>query len=179
MALKRKKVLFVDDDAELLGIIQQLMGGLAGETWGIFAAADVSKARGLLQEQKIDLLVLDIHMPVVDGLQFLNLLQRKFPNVLKVVLTGDATDQNRATGLSNGAEWFLEKPRDEGGWRSIYATLHELTRFQPEEGFHGVLRRVGLQDVLQMECLARNSSVLKIHAGGVHGTIFVKEGQIV
>jgi hypothetical protein len=57
--------------------------------------------------------------------------------------------------------------------------LHELTRFQPEEGFRGVLRRVGLQDVLQMECLARNSSLLKIHAGSVHGGIFVKDGQII
>jgi CheY-like chemotaxis protein len=139
----------------------------------------VSKALGILQEQRIDLLVLDIHLPVVDGLQFLNLLQRKFPNVLKVMLTGDATEHHRATCLSNGAELFLEKPRDEGGWHSVYATLHELSRFQPEEGFRGVLRRVGLQDVLQMECLARNSSVLKINAGSAHGSVFVKDGQII
>ena len=178
MPQKPKRILFVDDETGLLDFIRQLMGHFAGPAWEIFTAPDVSKALGILQEHRIDLLVLDIHMPVVDGLQFLNLLQRKFPNVVKVVLTGDATEQHRATCLSNGAELFLEKPRDEGGWRSIYATLHELTRFQPEEGFRGVLRRVGLQDVLQMECLARNSSVLKIHGGGVHGTIFVKEGQI-
>jgi CheY-like chemotaxis protein len=179
MPQKPKRILFVDDETGLLDFIRQLMSHFAGPAWEIFTAPDVSKALGILQEHKIDLLVLDIHMPVVDGLQFLNLLQRKFPNVLKVVLTGDATEQHRATCLSNGAELFLEKPRDEGGWRSVYATLHELTRFQPEEGFRGVLRRVGLQDVLQMECLARNSSVLKIHAGGVHGTVFVKEGQII
>jgi CheY-like chemotaxis protein len=176
---KRKRILFVDDELGLLDFIRQLMGHFAGPAWEIHTAPDVSKALGIMQEYKIDLLVLDIHMPVVDGLQFLNLLQRKFPNVLKVVLTGDATEHHRATCLSNGAELFLEKPRDEGGWRSVYATLHELTRFQPEEGFRGVLRRVGLQDVLQMECLARNSSVLKIHAGGAHGMIFVKEGQII
>jgi len=179
MAQKRKRILFVDDEVGLLDFLQQLMGHFAGPAWEIFTAPDVSKALGILQEQKVDLLVLDIHMPVVDGLQFLGLLQRKFPNVLKVVLTGDATEHHRATCLSNGAELFLEKPRDEGGWRSIFATLHELTRFQPEEGFRGVLRRVGLQDVLQMECLARNSSVLKIHAGSAHGTVFVKEGQII
>ena len=176
---KKKRILFVDDEVGLLDFLQQLMGHYAGPAWEIFIAPDVSKALGILQEQKIDLLVLDIHMPVVDGLQFLNLLQRKFPNVLKVVLTGDATEHHRTTCLNNGAELFLEKPRDEGGWRSVYATLHELTRFQPEEGFRGVLRRVGLQDVLQMECLARNSSVLKIHAGSVHGTVFVKDGQII
>lgn len=179
MAQKRKKILFVDDDASLLDILRQIMGHFAAGAWEIFTAEDVSKALAVLQEHRVDLLVIDIHMPLVDGLQFLNLLQRKYPNVLKVVLTGDATEHHRATCLSNGAELFLEKPRDEGGWKSVYATLHELARFQPEEGFHGVLRRVGLQDVLQMECLARNSSVLKIHAGNAHGTIYVKDGQII
>ena len=179
MAHKRKRILFVDDEVGLLDFLRQLMGHFSGNAWEILTAPDVSKALGILGEQRVDLLVLDIHMPLVDGLQFLNLLQRKYPNVLKVVLTGDATEHHRATCLSNGAELFLEKPRDEGGWRSVYATLHELTRFQPEEGFRGVLRRVGLQDVLQMECLARNSSVLKIHAGSVHGTVHIKDGQII
>lgn len=179
MPQKRKKILFVDDDVSLLEVLRQLMEHFSGGAWEIFTAPDVSKALGVLQEHRFDLLVLDIHMPLVDGLQFLNLLQRKHPDVLKVVLTGDATEQHRVASLSNGAELFLEKPRDEGGWRSVYATLHELTRFQPEEGFRGVLRRVGLQDVLQMECLARNSAVLYIHAGSVEGKVYVKEGQII
>src|SRR5207247_4850135 len=105
--------------------------------------------------------------------------QRQYRNLLKVVLTGDATENYRASCLSSGAELFLEKPRDSGGWHSVYATLHELTRFQPEEGFRGVLRRVGLQDVLQMECLARSSSLLKINTGSIEGLVYVKDGQIV
>lgn len=179
MPQKRKKILFVDDDVSLLEVIQQLMGHFAGGLWEILTAPDVSKALGVLQEQQIDLLVIDVHMPLVDGVQFLGLLQRKYPNLLKVVLTGDATEHYRAACLSSGAELFLEKPRDEGGWRSVYATLNELARFQPEEGFRGVLRRVGLQDVLQMECLARSSTVLKIHAGSVQGVVYVKNGQII
>lgn len=179
MPQKRKKILFVDDDVNLLVILQQIMTKFSGNAWEVLTAPDVSRALGSLQNHKIDLLVIDIHMPLVDGLQFLNLLQRKYPNILKVILTGDATDQNRATSLSSGAELFLEKPRDSGGWQSVYATLHELTRFQPEEGFHGVLRRVGLQDVLQMECLARNSSLLMISAGSVRGAVYVKDGQII
>jgi CheY-like chemotaxis protein len=179
MPPKRKKILFVDDDMSLLEVLQQLMAHFAGTAWEIFTAPDVSKALGVLQEQPIDLLVIDVHMPLVDGVQFLGLLQRKYPNALKVVLTGDATEHNRATCLSSGAELFLEKPRDEGGWQSVYATLNELARFQPEEGFRGVLRRVGLQDVLQMECLARSSTILKIHAGVVQGVIYLKEGQII
>jgi CheY-like chemotaxis protein len=179
MPQKRKKILFVDDDESLLEVLRQIMGHFAGGSWEVLTAPDVSQALGVLQEQRIDLLVIDVHMPLVDGVQFLGLLQRKYPNVLKVVLTGDATEHYRAACLSSGAELFLEKPRDEGGWRSVYATLNELARFQPEEGFRGVLRRVGLQDILQMECLARSSTVLKIHAGSVQGVVYVKEGQII
>ena len=179
MLQKRKKILFVDDDASLLEVLGQMMVHFSGGAWDVLTALDVSKAMSILQEQQIDLIVLDLHMPHVDGLQFLNLLQRKYPNLPKVVLTGDATEHYRATCLSNGAELFLEKPRDEGGWRSVYATLQELTRFQPEDGFRGVSGRAGLPDVLQMECLARHSVVLKISAGTVHGSIFMKDGQII
>jgi CheY-like chemotaxis protein len=179
MPQKRKKILFVDDDVALLDLLRQMMGSFSHGAWDVLTAPDVSKALSILQSERVDLLVIDIHMPLVDGLQFLNLLQRKYPNILKVVLTGDPSDHYRALCLSNGAELFLEKPRDEGGWRTVHATLHELTRLQPEEGFRGVLRRVGLQDVLQMECLARNSTLLQIQAGSTQGMVYVKEGQII
>lgn len=176
---RRKTVLFVDDDVSLLEIVRQLMGHFAGGQWEVLTAPDVSTALGILQEQRVDLLVFDIRMPVVDGLQFLKLLQRKFPNLLKVVLTGYATEETRAACLNDGAELYLEKPSNHDGWQGIHATLHELARFQPEEGFRGVLRQVGLQDVIQMECLARHSVVLKVSAGMVEGKVFVKDGQIV
>ncbi len=175
----QNKVLFVDDDLAFLETIQSLMAHYAGDRWQIFTAPNVSGALGLLQEHAFDLLVVDMQMPVVDGLQFLKLLQRKYPNLLKVALTGFATADYRAACLSSGAELFLEKPRVEGGWQSLYATLNELVKFQPEEGFHGVLRRVGLQDVLQMECLARSSVVLEITTSVLQGNVFIQDGQII
>lgn len=179
MAQERKNVLFVDDDAGLLEVVLQLMARYAGQSWQIFIASDVSQSLAALQQQRIDLLVIDIHMPVIDGLQFLNLLKRKYPDVMTVVLTSDFSDGLRATCLSNGAELFLQKPTSEQGWKEVYSMLDQLVKFQPEEGFRGVLRRVGLQDVLQMECLARNSAVLSVKAGELHGQVFVKAGDIV
>src|SRR6185503_5789251 len=90
-----------------------------------------------------------------------------------------ATESYRAACLSNGAELYLEKPTSREGWNGLYTTLKELVRLQPEEGFRGVLRRVGLQDVLQMECLARSSSVLEISTNQARGSVFVQDGQIV
>src|SRR5437762_6873783 len=154
MPQKKSKVLFLDDDQSFLEAVKGLMACYAGGDWEILTASDTGEALRMVQEQHVDLLVVDVHMPVVDGLQFLSLLQRKYPAILKVVLTGDATEDYRAACLSNGAELFLQKPATPGGWQSVYTTLNALVGFQPEEGFRGVLRRVGLQDILQMECLA-------------------------
>lgn len=173
------KVLFVDDDVRFLELVQSLMAEYAGPAWEIFVTADTAQALALLQAHQIDLLVTDVHMPVVDGLQFLKLVQRKYRDLLKIVLTGDTTGAYRAACLSSGADLFIEKPRAMGGWQAIYANLSELVRFRPQEGFRGVLKKVGLQDILQLECLARSSSVLELSAGDVRGTIFIHEGQIV
>jgi len=142
-------------------------------------APDAAHGLGLIHEHKIDLLVIDVRMPIMDGLQFLALLHRNYPNLLKVALTGNVTENYRAACLSNGAELFLEKPTSQDGWKNLYSTLKELVRLQPEEGFRGVLRRVGLQDVLQMECLSRSSSVLEISTSDTRGSVFVQDGQIV
>jgi CheY-like chemotaxis protein len=123
--------------------------------------------------------VIDVQMSVMDGIQMLSLLNRGHPNVQKVVLTGHASEKYRAACLSNGAELFLEKPTNPSGWQSLYGVLNELVKFRPEEGFRGVLRRVGLQDVIQMECLARSSSVLEISNTRASGRIYIDTGQIV
>lgn len=172
-------VMLVDDDQALLETLRLLLVELSGQTWQVHTASDSAQALALLQKQPMNLMVVDIHMPMVDGLQFLKLVHRKYPSLAKVVLTGDNTGTYRDACLNSGAELFLEKPRSQGGWPGVFATLHELVRLQPEEGFQGVLRRAGLQDILQMECLSRNSSLLQITGTAGSGSIFIKDGQIV
>jgi len=179
MSTNRTTVLFVDDDVGFLEVVQNLMLKLSEDTWEVLVAPDAAHGLGLIHERKIDLLVIDVRMPVMDGLQFLALLHRNYPSLLKVTLTGNATESYRAACLSNGAELYLEKPTSREGWNGLYTTLKQLVRLQPEEGFRGVLRRVGLQDVLQMECLARSSSVLEISTSQARGSVFVQDGQIV
>lgn len=155
------------------------MSHLAGDSWEIQTASSAGEALAMLQQHPFDLLVLDINMPVLDGVQFLGLLQRRFPNLIKAGLTGETDEKRRTACLNAGAELCLEKPRVAGGWESIFTTLDGLLKLHPEEGFRGVLRKVSLQDVIQMECLSRNSSVLEIAAGGRQGRVFIEDGQIV
>ena len=175
-----KKVLFVDDNLQFLEMIERLMGNWSKGEWQIFLAQNAGKALIILQEQAIDLAIVDVQMPVVDGIQFLALLNRKYPAVQKVTLSAYADDASRAACLNHGAELFLEKPRDPADLEIIFATLLELARHKPTiSGFRGVLRQVSLQDVIQMECLNRNSSILEINAGPWQGEIFIKDGAII
>jgi CheY-like chemotaxis protein len=174
-----KRLLFVDDNADFLAIVQTILGGIAGEKWELYTAQNTGMALQVLQDNQVDLVVVDMHMPVVDGFQFLALLSRKHPNVPKAVMTSDVSEAHRAACLSRGAEAFLQKPALPQDWQTIYATLSELMKSQVEEGFRGVLRRVGLQDVLQMECLSRNSSVLEVQTRNAQGAIYIHNGQII
>ena len=174
-----RRVLFVDDDPQFLELTQELMGVFSGGQWEVTTAANASAAFAALQDHAVDLVVIDVQMGVMDGIQLLSLLNRGHPNVQKVVLTGFANENYRAACLSNGAELFLQKPTNQEGWRSLFTALNELLKYKPEEGFRGVLRRVSIPDVLQMECLARNSSVLEISNGPMQGSIFVEEGSII
>ncbi len=179
-AAQLRKVLFVDDNLQFLEMIERLMGQWSAGEWQIFTALNAGKALLILQEHSIDLAVIDVQMPVVDGIQFLALLSRKYPSVQKVTLSAYGDEASRSACLSHGAELFFEKPRDPADLEIIFSTLRELARQKGgSTGFRGVLRHVSLQDVIQMECLNRNSSILEVKALKWTGQIFIREGAII
>ncbi|HUJ76089.1 MAG TPA: response regulator, partial [bacterium] len=176
---KRKAFLFVDDDAAFLSGIQQLFAEMAHGRWDVFAAENHAQALALLAKLRVDVVVLDIGMPGMDGIQFLQLLGRTHPGQQVVMLTGDPSEEKRKTCLESGAVLFLEKPVVADGYAAIFSALDTLAGALPQGGFRGMMRRVGLQEVLQMECLGRKSSVLDVFTGKVHGRIFISDGAIV
>jgi len=176
---RQHQILFVDDEDVFLETIRDLFVILSNNTWRIHCAASADRALEILKLNKIELAIVDIVMPVLDGTQFLRILQRRYPDLKKAVLTGNATGETRSTCLANGADLFIEKPRSAEGLKSIFIMLDELITWTPREGFQGLLRRVGLQDVIQMECLGRNSSILEISDQQLRGRIYIENGSII
>ena len=176
---KRKQFLFVDDDTGFLNGIRQVFSEMARGSWEIFTAENHAQALGVLRQQPVDVVVLDLDMPVMDGLQFLRLLGRTHPGQQVVILTGRANEESRKACLESGAALFLEKLITPDGFSAVFSALDELAAALPQEGFRGMMRRVGLQEVLQMECLGRKSSVLEVFTENARGRIFIEEGSIV
>jgi CheY-like chemotaxis protein len=176
---RQQQVLFVDDEKYFLEMIRPLFADWSHNAWNIEVALSADQALAILKTRTFDLVVVDVNMPVLDGVQFLTILTRRYPDVRKAALTGLASEEKRAACLANGAELFIEKPRSKDGLKSIFAMLDELVTWKPQAGFQGMLRRVGLQDVIQMECLGRNSSVLDVKDRQVTGRIYIQDGRII
>ena len=174
-----RQVLFVDDEPDFLLVVQETLAPLSAGHWVIHCASTTDAALERLKQQKMDLVVVDMNMPLLDGIQFLNLLAKRYPDLKKVTLTAFAAEEKRSACLAAGAELFIEKPHSDEGFKSVFAMLDDLMNWTPQQGFQGMLRRVGLQDVIQMECLGRNSSVLEVYNEHVLGRIYIEEGSII
>jgi CheY-like chemotaxis protein len=175
---RRKTFLFVDDDVDFLAGVREIFAGMSRGLWEIATADNHSKALAELGRQPKDVVVLDVNMPVMDGLEFLRLLRRTHPGQQVVMLTARTDEATRAACLENGAALFLHKLLTPEGFEGVFSALDALAGAVPQTGFRGMMRRVGLQEVLQMECLGRKSSVLEIFAGKTRGRIFIRDGAI-
>jgi CheY-like chemotaxis protein len=175
---KKPHVLFVDDSMAFLETFSRLCSVFANNTWEIHSAMTADRALAILQENPIDLVVLDIGIPVVDGIQLLGIVNQRYPGVKIAVMTGNATESNRAACLSNGAELFIEKPVSPDGIRVVFNMLTDLMAWAHREGFSGALRQVGLQEVIQMECIGRHSSILEIRNRQLRGQIYIEAGAV-
>jgi CheY-like chemotaxis protein len=176
--VRTKRILVVDDDTAFTGLFKEFLLSHRPGAWVVHTADHYAPALACLKENPVDLIVLDVNMPVMDGLQFLTLLKRTHPAIPVVMLTALATPENRALGIKNGAALFLDKTEVAGDLTKIYAALENIAT-APTEGFRGMLRQVGLPDVLQMECLNRKSSVLEVTASNDAGRIFIEDGSII
>lgn len=175
---RKSQILLVDDSMAFLETIGELFEHLADGAWEIHKASAADEALKLLQQHRMDLAVFDIGMPLLDGMQLLGIVHKRYPEMKKVILTGNATETHRATCLANGAELFLEKPASSEGIRFVFNVLKDLIVWQQREGFSGTLRQVGLSDVVQIQCLGRNSCVLGVLNPQMSGEIFFHCGTI-
>jgi CheY-like chemotaxis protein len=171
------QVLLVDDSLAFLELFGDLCAEFSRQTWQIHRANSADTALALLRETVVDLVLLDISMPMLDGLQLLGIINRRYPGLKIAVMTGSATEGKRADALANGAELFLEKPVTTEGMRSVFNMLQDCLSWN-REGFTGALRQVNLQEVIQVECNGRHSSILEIRNPEMRGQIYIEAGAV-
>lgn len=102
------KVLLVDDEQDILDVLSEWLT-LSG--YQVQTASDGMKAIALAKQERFDLVISDLHMPGVTGLQLLAMLKALDPTVTIIILTGQGTMQDAIAALREGRAFdFLQKP---------------------------------------------------------------------
>ena len=104
--MSTQTVLLADDDAKIRELLELY---LTKEGFAVVHASDGAEAILKAQQLKPDLIVLDIMMPVMDGMEVCRQV-RKFSRVPVIMLTARLEDEDRIQGLELGADDYVSKP---------------------------------------------------------------------
>jgi len=176
---KQHKILILDDDEQLLELYQELLQELPSKP-EVRVSNSGARAIALLESEPFTLLITDLRMPKMDGLQVLAIVRRKYPYLRIIVLTGVLDEEYRSRAYAQGVDMFWQKPSSAEEFKLFKDCIESLLDrdIQSEGGFRGMQSK-GLVDLIQLECLSQSSAVLHISQGGVSGRIWVQSGEII
>ncbi|NEW08342.1 response regulator transcription factor [Paenibacillus sp. SYP-B3998] len=99
-------ILLVDDEKEIIDLLAIY---LKNEGYQLLRAADGAEALRVLQKEEVDLIVLDIMMPKMDGIEACFKI-REHKNMPIIMLSAKSQDMDKIWGLSSGADDYMSKP---------------------------------------------------------------------
>jgi DNA-binding NtrC family response regulator len=102
-----EKVLLIDDEKDFLDVMAERMRNRGME---VTTASSPLEALELVAQESFDAIILDLQMPEMDGLEALEKIKAKKPELQIILLTGHATVQKGVEAMKLGAMDLLEKP---------------------------------------------------------------------
>ena len=120
------RLLVVEDEKKVASFVRK---GLEEEGYAVDVAADGESGLELALDQVHDLIILDIHLPRMNGLRVLQELRRKKVKIPVLLLTVRATIEDKVLGLDAGADDYLTKPF---AFQELVARVRALLRRRAE-----------------------------------------------
>ena len=119
-----KRLLIVDDEETLTFSLYQSFIN-APVDCEVLTAATAEEALQKLETGPFDLVITDIAMPGMDGLELLHWIKRKYPQTKVIVITAYGSDERQERAYQLGAERYIEKPFDIKELKSLVLNLIE------------------------------------------------------
>lgn len=102
------KILFVDDEINVLKSLERLM---LDEEWHCHFINSAAQALDFLKTESVDLIVSDVMMPEMDGIQLFSEVRKRYPEIVRLFLTGYAKQDNVVKALTEGyTQQIISKP---------------------------------------------------------------------
>ncbi|HMM20234.1 MAG TPA: response regulator transcription factor [Selenomonadales bacterium] len=157
-------ILIADDDAKIRDLLKLYF---SKEGFGVVEAGDGAETIVKVQQSKPSLVILDLMMPVLDGMETCRQI-RKFSPVPIIMLTACGEDDERILGLETGADDYVTKPFNP---REVVARVKAVLRRVPE-------RLPGETDVLRFPDLEINRTEYSVAAFGQTVSLTPKEVEL-
>ena len=161
------KILVVDDEALL---VKGIRFNLQHDGYEVITGCDGVEAVELAQSQNPDLIVLDIMMPRLDGLEACSKI-REFSNVPIILLTAKADDMDKLLGFDRGADDYLTKPFNV---LELKARIRALLRRSGAAAVKEAPRNALVGGSIRLDLDARNA-----YKGGVLADLTAKEFDVI
>jgi DNA-binding NtrC family response regulator len=131
--MEKPIILLVDDEERFLVTTRKVLDKKGYE---VLTAASGAEALSTLEEKIVDVVILDVKMPGMDGIATLKEIKRRHPLVEVIMLTGHGTLESAVEGLKCGATDYLTKPSDIG---ELLVKVDEA--FEKKQGLEEKIRR--------------------------------------
>jgi CheY-like chemotaxis protein len=174
---KRHKILILDDDNDWLNLCREILSQLPSQP-EIHTVTTGARALSLLEAEPFRLLICDLKMPRMDGLQVLSIVRRRFPALRTVVLSALEDEEFRSRAYAMGVDLFWLKSDMQRSTQMFLECLESLLGRDEDGGFRGIQSK-SLMDIIQMECLSRSSTVLRITRGPLVAKIWIRDGELI
>ncbi|ENA33284.1 MULTISPECIES: sigma-54-dependent transcriptional regulator [Pseudomonas] len=126
--MNRQKVLIVDDEPDIRELLEITLGRMKLDT---FSAKNVKDAKDLLARESFDLCLTDMRLPDGSGLDLVQYIQQKYPNVPVAMITAFGSLDTAIQALKAGAFDYLTKPVDLPRLRELVSTALRLSSSAP------------------------------------------------
>ncbi|MBW2040262.1 MAG: response regulator [Deltaproteobacteria bacterium] len=169
-----KRVLVVDDEETLTWSMTKTLAK-DKEKYELIIANTGREALQALQKYHIDVVVTDIKMPDINGLDLLLKIREEYPLTKVLIMTAYGSPEVQKEATKRGSYYYIEKPFEISDIRGLILKALEEKR----GGFAGQLLDLQLVDIIQMGCLGRFTMSLTVFRSGEAGLIYFKNGEIV
>ncbi len=173
MAREIKKVLIVDDEETLTWSMAKSLSR-DRDKYEVEIANNGREALEVLAKMPIDLVISDIRMPDINGLDLLVQIKRDYPQTKVIIMTAYGSSDVQKEASKRGSLYYIEKPFEINEIRKLILDL-----IKEKRGFEGKLFDLQLTDIIQMNCLGRVTTSLVITKDDHRGAIYFNDGEIV
>ena len=168
-----KKVLIVDDEETLTWSMAKSLSK-DRDKYQVLIANNGKEALDHLIKDRVDIVISDIRMPDINGLDLLVKIKREYPETRVIIMTAYGSSDVQKEANRRGTVYYIEKPFEISDIRKIIINL-----IGKKKGFRGKVFDVQLTDIIQMNCLGRLTTALIITREGEKGVIYFNEGEVV